>query len=68
MKPDWKESPSWANYVAMDSNGQWYWYELEPTLKNKIWREDHGLIQSASAGTSWEDSLESRQYGENHGC
>lgn len=30
MKPDWNEAPGWARFVAMDSNGDWYWHEAEP--------------------------------------
>jgi hypothetical protein len=31
-KPDWKDAPKWARYVAMDSGGAWYWYEGMPKL------------------------------------
>lgn len=31
MKPDWKDAPEWANWLAMDEDGYWYWYELEPS-------------------------------------
>lgn len=27
---DWNDAPNWANYVAMDECGAWYWYEDEP--------------------------------------
>jgi len=30
--PDWKDAPNWAKYLAMDSNGNWYWYENKPTF------------------------------------
>lgn len=29
MKPDWKEAPEWANWLAQDSDGKW-WHEYEP--------------------------------------
>lgn len=29
-KPDWKDAPEWANWLAMDSDGIWWWYENEP--------------------------------------
>lgn len=32
MKPDWKDSPEWANWVAMDDDGEWYWHEKDPIL------------------------------------
>jgi len=31
-KPNWSEAPSYANYLAMDKNGCWYWYENRPKL------------------------------------
>lgn len=30
MKIDWDEAPEWANYVARDADGEWYWYENKP--------------------------------------
>jgi hypothetical protein len=29
-KPSWSDAPKWANYLAMDGDGRWYWYEREP--------------------------------------
>lgn len=31
MKPDWDDAPKWAKWLAMDSDGDWYWYESSPT-------------------------------------
>lgn len=31
MTPDWNKAPMWAQYVAMDANGEWWWYEFKPT-------------------------------------
>ena len=25
--PRWKDAPDWANYLAQDGDGSWYWYE-----------------------------------------
>ena len=30
MKPDWSDAPEWADYLAQDANGTWYWYEGKP--------------------------------------
>lgn len=30
MKPDWKGAPEWANWLAMDGDGMWFWHEYEP--------------------------------------
>jgi hypothetical protein len=30
MKPDWKDAPEWAAFVAQDADGDWYWFEERP--------------------------------------
>lgn len=30
MIPNWSEAPIWANYLAMDLDGSWYWFEEMP--------------------------------------
>jgi hypothetical protein len=32
MKPSWDNAPEWANYLAMDSDGCWCWYERPPVF------------------------------------
>jgi hypothetical protein len=32
MKPDWKDAPEWANWLAMDEDGEWFWRESKPTV------------------------------------
>lgn len=32
MKPDWKDAPEWANYLAQDKNGEWWWYGKQPRI------------------------------------
>ena len=61
MKPDWKDAPEWANYLAMDKNGDWYWYAREPELGRVEWLDYARRFQLASErGSSWKDSLEKR--------
>lgn len=38
MKPDWKDAPEWANWLAMDKTGEWWWYENEPMLYPSFFR------------------------------
>ena len=35
-KPDWKDAPEWANYLAMDSEKDWRWYEFKPWLNTVV--------------------------------
>jgi hypothetical protein len=37
MKPSWDDAPEWANYLARDHDGSWWWYEHEPTLERGEW-------------------------------
>lgn len=30
MKPSWDDAPEWAQYLAMDEGGCWYWHGGEP--------------------------------------
>lgn len=30
MKPSWQNAPEWANWLAMDEDSGWYWYEYVP--------------------------------------
>ncbi len=29
-KPDWKDAPYWAKYLAMDADQEWYWFSAYP--------------------------------------
>ena len=31
MKPKWEDAPDWANWLAMDANKSWWWFESKPT-------------------------------------
>lgn len=46
MKPDWNDAPEWAEWLAMDDDGAWYWYGEKPELVNGTWRTD-GEVCSA---------------------
>ncbi len=37
MKPEWKIAPEWANWLAMDSDGEWYWHEEKPLYSTNYW-------------------------------
>jgi hypothetical protein len=65
-KPKWEDAPDWANYLAQDSCGRWYWYKEEP-----IFMEDNlgfsifqtnGFINlnERAEVTGWEYSLQQR--------
>jgi len=39
IKPKWNDAPEWADYVAMDVGGAWWWYEFKPayTHSSETW-------------------------------
>lgn len=59
-KPDWVNAPEWANYVAMDDDGEWKWYENEPIVGCYCWDCNKGKELSAGFDINWENSLEKR--------
>lgn len=60
-RPDWKDAPEWAQYMAQDSDGDWYWYENLPTAKLATWIGWEGRMEFALDGESaWRETLEAR--------
>jgi hypothetical protein len=59
MKPDWKDAPEWANWLAMDESGEWYWYDMAPDTGSCSW-VSLGRSCSAGVGERWEDTLTKR--------
>lgn len=47
MKPDWKNAPKWAKWLAMDATGTWYWYRKKPSFDGAIWWHDDEEAQQA---------------------
>ncbi len=66
MKPSWKDAPEWAQYLAMDKDGAWYWYAKEPALSGYwYWVVSCGMYELIEKDTSgdWLESLEKRPDG-----
>lgn len=59
-KPDWEDAPDWAQYLAKNSGGDWWWHEERPRVQSQIWRAKGG--RSAPADDDWEFSLEERPW------
>jgi hypothetical protein len=65
MKPDWSTAPSWAEYLAMDANGAWWWYANKPLLwcwdsDQDEWKPNGGSQKAVVIGSRWQESLEER--------
>lgn len=62
-KPDWKDSPEWANWLAQDKDGGWFWFVYKPVLTDTNWydpNETHAYTGNVSGSRSWKKSLEPR--------
>lgn len=59
MKPDWKDAPDWANYLAMDDDGEWLWHEERPVPRINFWVSG-GRNCLAGYGQVWYRTLENR--------
>lgn len=73
MKPDWKDAPEWAQWLAMDEDGSWGWYSHKPVPEGqdqygKFWGKASNADQykRATGGrrdefhSNWQKSLEPR--------
>lgn len=60
MKPDWKDAPEWANWLAMDADGKWYWYENNPKKRLVTWKRNGEKMQATFNVLGWEESKEKR--------
>ena len=44
MKPSWKDAPEWAQWLAMDKAGNWFWFQREPeVMPDGMLRRNFGL-------------------------
>lgn len=60
-KPSWDNSPFWANYLAQDESGAWYWFENEPRRNaSGEWVCMNGDCEQAESNTEWATTLEKR--------
>lgn len=66
-KPDWKDAPEWAQWLAMDEDGSWYWYAGKPFIILRYW-ECHSDSNTEWTGSTpnypvpWQGTLESRPF------
>lgn len=59
--PDWANAPKWAQWFAIDGDGEGYWYKEKP-IKNKFqWCHGGNAEFIDNFNTSnWEESLQQR--------
>lgn len=59
-KPSWDDAPEWANYLARDKNGQWFWYENKPIALTGYWNNQTGKTMAINEVNDWKETLEKR--------
>lgn len=63
-QPDWNQAPEWAKYLAMDEDGEFYYFEESPSMAGCSWQpQSHGeLGETFDHGYkgNWQDSLRKR--------
>ena len=60
-KPSWKGAPEWAEWLAQDAHGDWWWHRETP--KTKISEFDSIGAKESNTGEvlgDWRDTLEKR--------
>lgn len=60
MKPSWDDAPEWANYLAMDADGKWYWFELRPVMCASTYDWGGRFANAGYSDTKWSNTLEQR--------
>ena len=60
MKPSWNDAPEWAQYLAADKDGAWYWYEREPIACDVAFIPEIFTDVDYAPLLNWQDSVESR--------
>lgn len=69
-KPDWKDAPHWANWLAQDEPGvnrdhYWVWFECQPSKMSNGWidRSNNGKwlqTECVALVSDWKKTLEAR--------
>lgn len=63
MDINWSKAPEWANWLAQDACGDWFWFENKPELQSEGWDDDKTQKENKHeiAGVSgWKNSLQKR--------
>ena len=62
--PEWEHAPDWASWLAMNSDGRWYWFAKEPELRSTTWSNVWGSYVTEAGRTNgrsgWTETLEQR--------
>jgi len=48
VKPSWENAPDWAQWLAQDEDGSWWWYGAKPEWSDGFWWAETVLFLRAS--------------------
>lgn len=66
LLPRWEDAPEWAQWIAMDSDGAWYWYREKPRTQSTSWilkvnsSPDNAMNRVNFPDSIWKNSLTKR--------
>ena len=62
MKPKWSEAPEWANFLAMDADGKWWWFRNKPIVGDSQWvcQPNNMVSRAGLTDNGWRDTCEQR--------
>jgi ribosomal protein L7/L12 len=47
LKIDWSKAPAWTQWLAVDADGEAYWFEHEPKVVRELWDNEAGDVEFA---------------------
>lgn len=59
-KPSWDDAPEWAQWLAQDQDGSWWWFEWAPQRQQEAWNFGGKAQIAKGEFLDWEESLEAR--------
>jgi hypothetical protein len=59
-KPSWADAPDWANYLAMDADGEWHWFDERPRHEVNSWEHSFSRREFAGESLNWRQTLEEK--------
>lgn len=63
-KPNWDDAPEWAQYLTLESDGEWSWWEVIPLYSEGGWWRQGSKCQIAQGisndGVSFLPTMEKR--------
>lgn len=63
QKPSWDDAPEWANWLAQNEDGTWFWFEEKPVIPTDgFFTNGRNNLRSEPvfSNTNWQQTLEQR--------